>query len=381
MSQLNNTETTQQRHFITRSSYEGAWDRLVNVMDGFGSYRYPDGSEYRGRFHQGQFHGYGHLRLAQPYRFTVKGEFEHGRLVTVEDMWFSDGLHVDGRFNGMMLQCDEWDYLTPKDRRYHAERRYGQQPVGPTAFLTSKMQPRDIPEHCYDVEEGLFNSKTCWMTDRPSPLHHFMYVSCQQDKDWIQLNCRKARTPRIIEPSSNFCRRIIANNLATERAQLRSTAIYAPNGQVDRERYFHKLTKKRGEPKEPLENTPKRPLPADDPAWETEMCVRAYARILEKRQKDQQELQRLYPCAKVEKVLKPRSWSSTSDVRNPQSGGPSSCQTDSFGEDELVLNIEDTYRSANNMMRKRTADNINVVQSNLIRRNSYMDMTRSIFEL
>jgi len=215
MSQLN--AETQQRHFITRSSYEGAWDRLVNVMDGFGSYRYPDGSEYRGRFHQGQFHGYGHLRLAQPYRFTVKGEFEHGRLVTVEDMWFSDGLHVDGRFNGMVLQCDEWDYLTPKDRRYHAERRYGQQPVGPTAFLTSKMQPRNIPEHCYDVEEGLFNSKTCWLTDRPSPLHQFMYVSCPQDKDWIKKNCRKARTSRIIEPPSDFCRRIIAALHVIER--------------------------------------------------------------------------------------------------------------------------------------------------------------------
>ncbi|EDW40891.1 GM25161 [Drosophila sechellia] len=93
------------------------------------------------------------------------------------------------------------------------------------------------------------------------------------------------------------------------------------------------------------------------------------------------EFQRVHPCAKMETVKRPRRWSSTSDVRNPQSGGPSSCQTDSFGEDELVLNFEESYRSANNMMRKRTADNINVVQSNLIRRNSYMDMTRSIFEL
>lgn len=372
----------QQRHFVTRSSYEGAWDRLVNVMDGFGSYRYPDGSEYRGRFHQGQFHGFGHLRLAQPYRFTVKGEFEHGRLVTVEDMWFSDGLHVEGRFRDMKLECDNWDYLTPADRRYHAERRYGQQPVGPTAFITAKMLPREVPQHCYDVEEGLFNSKTCWMTDRPAPLHSRMYVGCQQDKDFIKRHCRKARTSRVIEPPSDFCRRIIANNLATERSQIRKTAIYAPNGEVHRERYYHKLTKKRGHTKEkPLQMARRRSMPANDPAWETEMCVRAYGRMLDKRQQDHEEYRKLHPCANLEKVDRPRQWTSTSDVRNPESGGASSCQSDSFGEHSLPLDVMETYRSVNTMMQKRVADNINVVQSNLIRHNSYLDMTRSIFEL
>uniref|UniRef100_A0A6P4EH02 MORN repeat-containing protein 5 n=1 Tax=Drosophila rhopaloa TaxID=1041015 RepID=A0A6P4EH02_DRORH len=375
------TAETQQRHFITRSSYEGAWDKLVNVMDGFGSYRYPDGSEYRGRFHQGQFHGYGHLRLAQPYRFTVKGEFEHGRLVTVEDMWFSDGLHVEGRFAGSKLECDDWDYLTPSDRRYHSERRYGQQPVGPTAFITAKMLPRDIPPHCYDVEEGLFNSKTCWLTDRPGPFRGTMYVGCKRDKDWIKRHCRKARTAHLSEPASSFCRHIIANNLATERTQMRRTAIYAPNGEVHRERYYHKLTKQRGHPEEPLQTAPLSSVRNDDPAYETEMCVRAYARMLDKRQRDQQEYQKLHPCAKMEKITGPREWTSTSDVRNPESGGASSCQSESFGEQSLPINVTDAYRSAHTMMQKRPADNINVVQSNLIRHNSYMDMTRSIFEL
>ncbi|KAI8040814.1 hypothetical protein M5D96_006757 [Drosophila gunungcola] len=322
---------TQQRHFVTRSSYEGAWDKLVNVMDGFGSYRYPDGSEYRGRFHQGQFHGYGHLRLAQPYRFTVKGEFEHGRLVTVDDMWFSDGLH----------------------------------PVGPTAFITGKMLPRDIPPHCYDIEEGLFNSKTSWLTDRPGPFRGTMYVSCKRDADWIKRNCRKARTPYISEPSASFCRRIIANNLATERSEMRRTAIYAPKEEVNRERYYHKLTKQRGHSKQPLQTaSPPSPpsLPADDPAFETEMCVRAYARMLDKRQRDQQEYKKLHPLR--------------------QNGeGASSCQSESFGEESLPVNVQEAYRSALTMMQKRPADNINVVQSNLIRHNSYMDMTRSIFEL
>ncbi|XP_017040437.1 uncharacterized protein LOC108087539 [Drosophila ficusphila] len=371
----------QQRHFVTRSSYEGAWDKVVNVMDGFGSYRYPDGSEYRGRFQQGQFHGFGHLRLAQPYRFTVKGEFEFGRLVTVEDMWFSDGLHVEGSFKGAKLECSNWDYLTPSDRRYHAERRYGQQPVGPTAFVTGKMLARDIPKHCYDVEEGLFNSKTCWMTDRPGPFRSTMYLGCKRDKDWIKKHCRKARSSFIKEPPAGFCRRIIANNLSTEKSQVRRTSIYAPNGAIDRERYFHKLTKKRNSQKEPLPSAPRRTIAPDDPAWETEMCVRAYARMLDKRQQDQQEYRKKHPCVKLEQVERPREWTSTSDVRNVESGGASSCLSESFGEDPLPLSLAETYRSAVTMMQKRPADAVNVVQSNLIRHNSYLDMTRSIFEL
>ncbi|XP_017028566.1 uncharacterized protein [Drosophila kikkawai] len=364
--------------FITRSSYEGTFGNTVNVMNGFGSYRYPDGSEYRGGFHQGQFHGFGQLRLSQPYRFTFKGEFKNGCLVSIEDMWFSDGLHVKGRITPNGLDCSEWDYLTPTDRRYQAERRYGQQPVGPTAFLTSKMVARTLPKNCYDTEEGIYNSETCWLTERAPPLQSSVYVACQKEKKWIENNCRKARSEHMVEPNANECRSIIENNLATERVQLKDTSIYAPFGKVNRERYFHNLAKKRGHAeRDPQSSDRQRRMRVDDPAWETDACFRAYARVSEQ----QESRSRSQPQTRSQRIKQPRHWSSTSDVRKPKSEGDFSCESNSFNEDSIPLNVKETYLAAASMKQWKGTDNLTVVQSNLVRRISYMDMTRSIFEL
>ncbi|KAH8242362.1 hypothetical protein KR032_003341, partial [Drosophila birchii] len=367
------TECTHQV-FVTRSSYEGTFGNTVNVMNGFGSYRYPDGSEYRGGFHQGQFHGFGQLRLSQPYRFTFKGEFKNGRLVTIEDMWFSDGLHVNGEITRKGLDWSNWDYLTPMDRRYQAERRYGQQPVGPTSFLTSKMVARDIPKKCFDTEEGIYNSETCWLTERNPPLQSSVYVSCQKEKNWIENNCRRARREHVVEPRAKVCRSIIENNLATERAQLKRTAIYAPFGKMNRENYYHNLAKQLGHAeKYPLSSARQRKMRVADSTWETDACLRAYARMMDKSADKYPEFRIHHP--------KPRHRSSTSDVRVPNSGGDSNCESDTLNEDSIPLNVKETYLAAKSMRNKKAADNFSVVQSNLIRRISYMDMTRSVFEL
>ncbi|KAH8257456.1 hypothetical protein KR038_010267, partial [Drosophila bunnanda] len=362
------------QEFITRSSYEGTVGNTVNVMNGFGSYRYPDGSEYRGGFHQGQFHGFGQIRLSQPYRFTFKGEFKNGCLVSIEDMWFSDGLHVNGQMTPNGLDWSKWDYLTPMDRRYQAERRYGQQPVGPTAFLTSKMVARTIPKKCYDTEEGIYNSETCWLTERNPPLQSSVYISCQKEKDWIKNHCRRARSEHIVEPKAKVCRNIIENNLATERSQLKRTAIYAPLGRVNRERYYHNLAKQLGHAeRDPQPSNRQQKMTVDDPAWETDACLRAYARMLEQTAAN--------PSMEPQRTKLPRHRSSTSDVRMPQSGGASSCESNSANEDSIPLNVKETYLAAQTMKDKKVGDNFSVVQSNLIRRISYMDMTRSVFEL
>ncbi|KAH8270538.1 hypothetical protein KR018_011234 [Drosophila ironensis] len=383
--QQRDAQETRLRNFLTQSSYEGAWDRQVNVMDGFGSYRYPDGSEYRGRFSQGKFHGFGHLRLAQPYRFTVKGEFENGRLVSIEDMWFADGLHVVGSFTPSGLDCSQWDYLSLKDRRYHSEKEYGQQPVGPTSFLTSKLQARTVPPGCYDVEEGIYNATSGWISDRPPPFSGSIYVGCQGDKDWIVNNCRKARTPEVIEPPPSFCREILANNLATEQEQMKGLTIYAPSGKVDHERYFHKLGKQRVGANDPegMPSFPRRmqSCQKDDPARATEMCVRAYARMLEQHEQEQKAKKRNSLDKNQEDVVEgPRQFTSTSDVPN-QDSGQSSCQSDSFGEQSMPIGVREDFISAKFMGKKRAAHSVNVVQSNLVRRSSYMEMLRSIFEL
>ncbi|XP_022233048.2 uncharacterized protein LOC111081327 [Drosophila obscura] len=383
-------ETTPLRHFITRSSYEGAWNKEVNMMDGFGTYRYPDGSEYRGRFHHGKFHGFGHLRLAQPYRFTIKGVFNHGKLVSIEDMWFPDGLHVQGQFTGNDFDASDWDYLTPQDRRYQAERRYGQTPVGPTAYVTNSLKSRQVPKDCYDVEEGIYNPKTGWLMDRPPPFTSSIYVGCTRDKDWILRHCRHARTEQVREPIPYFCRRIIANNLVTELAQLPKTDIYAPNARLERQRYYHKLCKEKGKPMPRTDpSAMELTLPANcNPsakARATEQCLRAYERIAAQRELEEFRDLQTYHFDKTEKAPrgmgKPRKWTSSSDVQRVDSIGASSCRSDSFAWEPIPLDIKETYATANAMMSKKVADNFNVVQSNMLRRSSLMEQSRSVFEL
>ncbi|XP_034657489.1 uncharacterized protein LOC117894491 [Drosophila subobscura] len=366
-------ETTPLRHFITRSSYEGAWNKEVNMMDGFGTYRYPDGSEYRGRFHHGKFHGFGHLRLAQPYRFTIKGVFEHGKLESIEDMWFPDGLHVQGQFTSNRFDSSDWDYLTPQDRRYQAERRYSQPPVGPTAYVTNSLKPRGVPKGCYDVEEGIYNPKTGWLMDRPQPFTSSIYVGCPREKNWILRYCRHARKEQIREPLPYFCRRIMDNNLVTELSQLPQTDIYAPNERLERQRYYHKLCKERGKSK-PRNEPSAMEFTTNSKARATAQCIRAYDRLAQRRELEEfRDLQST--------MRKPRHWTSSSDVQRVDSVGASSCRSDSFAFEPIPLDIKETYDSANVMMNKKVADNFNVVQSNMIRRSSFMELSRSIFEL
>ncbi|XP_017154221.1 uncharacterized protein LOC108163447 [Drosophila miranda] len=357
------------RHFITRSSYEGAWNKEVNMMDGFGTYNYPDGSEYRGRFHHGQFHGFGQLRLSQPYRFTIKGVFEHGKLVSIEDMWFPDGLHVQGQFAGNDFDSSDWDYLTSKDRRYQAERRYNQPPVGPTAYVTSSIKSRHVLKDCYDAEEGIYNPRTGWLLDRPPPFASSIYVGSPSDKDWILRHCRHARADQIFEPTPYFCRRIIANNLLTEKSQLPKTDIYAPNFRLERN---HQFCKEKGKSKPKTD-----PYDPHSIARATKQCISAYARMLS-------DLKAFHfgETETTTTMVKPRRWSSSSAVQRVDSVGASSCQSDSFSLEPAPLDLKETYDTANVMMNKQAAtDNFSVVQSNMIRRSSFMERSRSRFEL
>lgn len=310
------------KRFLTGSSYEGAWNHAVHMMDGFGSYRFPDGSEYRGRFVQGKFHGYGHLKLAQPYRFTIKGEFDKGKLVSIEDMWFSDGLHVQGSFKNGNFNCDDWNYLTRRDRRYQAERFYGQQPVGPTSYLTSNLMERKVPKDCFDVEEGIFNSKTGWLVDRPQPFSKSVFINCPNEKKWIMRHCRGAHKEHIIEPPPEFCRQIIGNNLATEETQLPNITIYAPNKDINRDRYYPKFYKENPEPDRQTADflfAAKRPW--NTPVTTTEVCIkRHYVKEQERVKEFTKWWKRNHPKEPMPSIEKARQWTSSSEPENVDSG-------------------------------------------------------------
>lgn len=368
--------------FLTGSSYEGAWNKAVHMMDGFGSYRFPDGSEYHGWFVQGKFHGYGHLKLAQPYKFTLKGEFVKGKLVTIEDMWFNDGLHVQGTFQNGEFHCDDWNYLTPKDRRYQAERFYGQQPVGPTSYLTSTLMERKIPIDCYDVEEGIFNSKTGWLVDRPQPFSKSVYINCPNEKKWITRHCRGARKEHIIEPLPDFCRQIIGNNLATEEDQLPSITTYAPNKDINRKRYYPKFYKEKPEAdQKTADSLFAANRPTNYPKTATELCIR---RHFEQEQERVEEFTKFWkrnrrgePLPTIERA---RQWTSSSDPVNADSGATNTT-SQSPSEVSLIENVKDVYETAIRMTQKKPTDNLYVVQSFMKRPTSFVDINRSVFDL
>ncbi|XP_030385878.1 uncharacterized protein LOC115632770 [Scaptodrosophila lebanonensis] len=233
-----------QHRFLTRSSYEGSWNKKVHTMDGFGTYRFPDGSEYRGYFHRGKFHGYGQLKLAAPYRFSIKGEFVEGKLKNVADMWFEDGLHLDGTFENGYLNCKDWKYLSDYDRRFHGELSYGQQPVGPTSYFTGKSTSRHLKNGTYDAEEGIFHPKTGYITNRVPPFTRNFYVTCHEDRDWITRHCRRgvSASENAKEPLPRFCRQIISNNLDDEKRMMGKKSVCLPaKGFINRKQYFHKI--------------------------------------------------------------------------------------------------------------------------------------------
>ncbi|EDV96538.1 uncharacterized protein LOC6557542 [Drosophila grimshawi] len=366
---------TPSMHFLTGSNFEGSWNEAVHMMDGFGSYRYPDGSEYRGRFFAGKFHGFGQIKLSPPYRFTIKGVFNRGKLVSIEDMWFNDGLHVQGTLKDDHLICDNWDYLMPNDRRYQPERFYGLQPVGPTSYLTSNLTTRPVPANCFDAEEGLFNAETGWLFERPAPFSKTVYVSCPKQKKWIKRHCRAERKHFVEEPMPSFCREIIKNNLETENSQLGEITIYAPNQKIYRERYYPKLCKNEtpaNQQKQPqFKRTPFQTTTA------TELCLRAHQ---EKEEQLEMLLSRSHCNDATPPFDKARQWTSSSQAVDGDSGATHTI-SNSCSEASLHTKVKDLYDSARVMIYKKNIGNLSAVQSNLKRPTSFMDITRSIFEL
>ncbi|XP_061400269.1 uncharacterized protein LOC133335994 [Musca vetustissima] len=230
------------QHLITGSQYQGVWQKALQCPDGYGTYTYPDGSVYKGYFNRGHFNGYGTLHLAEPYNFTFKGTFLNGSLQDIEDMWFDDGLHVNGKFENWHGDFSSWKYCCKHDRRYAVEQAQGMPPVGPYSFLTSVQPARKVPTNYFDVEEGLYNPGTALTIKRPLPFTEMQVVACKDDIRWIMENCRKASIlPKEIPPG--VCQQIINNNLESEKQLAEHDPCCNYESAKERKRYFAKLCK------------------------------------------------------------------------------------------------------------------------------------------
>ncbi|XP_073840098.1 uncharacterized protein [Musca autumnalis] len=227
----------------TGSRYQGVWQKALQCPDGYGTYTYPDGSEYRGYFSRGHFNGYGTLHLADPYNFNFKGTFLDGLLDEIEDMWFDDGLHVNAKFGKESGDFSFWKYCCPNDRRYAVEQAESLPPVGPYSILTPREPFRNVPENCFDTEEGLYNPTTGVITQRPLPFNAMKVLACKDEIRWILENCRKTSVfPQDIP--GTVCQKIIKNNLESERDLAEHDPCCNYESARERKRYFAKLCSK-----------------------------------------------------------------------------------------------------------------------------------------
>lgn len=209
--------TSNNLRFLTGSRYTGTWANAVHTMEGYGIYTFPDGSEYRGYFLRGFFHGKGLLHLAEPYGFTFRGIFQDGHLDEVIDMWFDDELHVEGTFKGWEGDFRKWRYCKEEDRRYLVEHTGGVTPVGPFTYTASRSPPRLLHQGTLDAEEGVYNPQWRTITKRLKPFPRRRYVTNKEEHNWIMANCRRASFRNVDSMSPREHKKIVNTNILNQQ--------------------------------------------------------------------------------------------------------------------------------------------------------------------
>lgn len=184
--------------FCTGSKFEGYWD--IN-RTGTGVYTYPNGTEYRGKFENGMFHGEGILIF--PSKFHVYGTFEKGKCVSFR-LFFADGLEYKPK---------NWGYCTYPDRRYYPEILNGINPVG-DSYLTKDFHSRSIPKNSYDLEEGFGEPDTGLVTEDAKKEKPLRYLGIEE-KAWMIKNCRVSNLEKV-----GYNKEIADANLQCERQVL-----------------------------------------------------------------------------------------------------------------------------------------------------------------
>lgn len=247
---------SRKKTFPTQSKYEGAFNAALRQMEGYGCYMYPDGSEYRGFFSNGLFEGYGTLKLAAPYKSTIKGNFEKGICKEMDEIIFSDGLKFKGTYEKKgAVNAERWKYCTHRDRRYVAELNYGIEPVGPNSYLTQQKPTRGIPENTFDTEEGVFQPLTglVTITENIGQSGKSRFIGCPEEREWIVKSCRYAPISRgtrrdPIEPEGKVCRQIIKCNLDAVAELNEDPSTCLCKMEEERKYYFGNLSQMKSTP-------------------------------------------------------------------------------------------------------------------------------------
>ncbi|KAF4643753.1 MORN repeat-containing protein [Toxoplasma gondii] len=162
------------RNEWTGSSFTG--ETRNGWFEGNGRYRFANGVVYVGHFRKGDFHGEGELIYPNGGRYKatwIRGKATNGKYI------FNDDLEY---------KVNDWDYITPADRRFYAEKVGGFRPQG-IALQTNQGQAESIPYGTYNTGDGFFErtSKRIHTYDGA----HVVAEPEAAEVTWIVKQCRK----------------------------------------------------------------------------------------------------------------------------------------------------------------------------------------------
>ena len=75
--------------------------------------------------------------------------------------------YIQGQYtfpDGLVYDPNDWKYCDGYDRRFYTETLHGLKPAG-RSQLKNNEPPQKIPEHCYDVGDGIYDPHTRIVTD------------------------------------------------------------------------------------------------------------------------------------------------------------------------------------------------------------------------
>jgi MORN repeat len=144
-----NTENFVSKFFVTSSQYEGNWNDRDDKMDGFGQYRFPNGSKYFGQFSDGKFQGAGILQLPNGSKFF--GQWQNNQMT---DFTYTFG-------DGLEFKAKNWEYLR---RVLNQPYRKCKDMVGKSDYLDQELR-RDIPPDGFDTIDGIYMPDRKYVVD------------------------------------------------------------------------------------------------------------------------------------------------------------------------------------------------------------------------
>ncbi|EDW18459.1 uncharacterized protein LOC6582280 [Drosophila mojavensis] len=197
---------------LTGAKFFGNCDELG--MQNYGLYVYPDGTKYLGQFHNNRFHGNGTIQLPHPYCLYFSVLHQHGKLLHIFRISFSDMLQVQFKITDQGLSFKDWNYCTAEDRRFNAERLVD---MGEMGSVTEQESQKRLCRNIFDLGFGELTDKGMLKNIPPHISEsHSVYVGCRKMRRWIRENCRhgplKGKHLKQ-EVLAKFARQIIRNNL------------------------------------------------------------------------------------------------------------------------------------------------------------------------